>query len=534
VEYAVRKSRTRCSHRTNAQRIFSAAIFIWRTKRILHFSITTFFCLFAQLSWALPGDLDSSFGGAFGRYFINQEANEFDAANAVARQVDGKLVIAGTCGNGASADICVLRRNADGSVDTGFGYAAGASRITASDGEDRAVGVALQRDGKIVAAGSCVAFSIRSFCITRLLANGTLDPSFGVNGVVNQVVGAGNADPRAVLIQPDGKIVVGGTCFDGNINTLCAARFLSNGAFDSSFGVQGRRFFLTPTELRGYALALQSDGRILIAGSCNAGASMCVARLTAAGTVDGSFAQENDEFPSNGIAIASNGGNDSANGIAIQPDGKIVLGGSCPLNNQPAFCATRLNANGFPDTNFGIFGAPDRVVRLSLGSTNAVASAVALQSDGRIVLVGSCLGATSDFCLLRLNDNGSADQSFGSFGVVKTNVIDAADFALATLIQPDGKIVVAGQCSESFAPTDTAMCIARYEGGPFGARTCSFDVDGDGVVLGTTDQLVLSRIARGVKDANAIGGISFSPNSIRNSWAAITTYLVSQCAMQLP
>ncbi len=488
---------------------------------------------------AAPGDLDSTFGGAFGRFYINAFANAPDAARAVARQSDGKLILAGTCLTGAQANFCVARRNADGTADSSFfannGNTSGIAFIGVSDGQDEASGVVVEPDGKIVVGGTCVAFNIRSFCLLRLLPTGFTDATFGAaNGRVNQIVGAGDASVTAILRQSDGKYVLTGTCFDGDRNTLCAARFLPNGAFDNSFGNQGRRFFSVTSEARGLASALRSDGRILIAGTCNNGASMCVGRLTASGSIDGSFAQTNSEFPSNGIAIASNGGNDAASGIAIQPDGKIVLGGYCPLNSQSAFCATRLDTNGFPDGDFGVLGAADRIARFSLGSSNAVASAVALQNDGRILLVGSCLGATVDFCLLRLNDNGSADQSFGSFGAVKTNVIDANDFGYATLIQPDGKIVVAGQCAESFAPSDTAMCIARYEGGPFGARNCSFDIDGDGAVLATTDQLILMRIARGVNTSAAIGGISFSPNATRNTWPAIRTYSVSQCAMQLP
>jgi uncharacterized delta-60 repeat protein len=512
--------------------------FVGRIRAKLLFSLLTLFSLNAQYSWALPGDLDSSFGGAFGRYFINTVVGGVDSVSAIARQTDGKLILVGPCGDSNQPIFCIARRNVDGSADTSFaannGNTSGVQFIVVAAPGDRPSSVVVDPDGKIVVGGTCTAFNIRSFCMVRLTPAGFTDPTFGSSGRVNQIVGAGDARVTSLLRQADGKYVLAGSCFDGNRNTLCAARFLPTGAFDQSFGIQGRRIVPVSSEAFGYAAALQSDGRILIAGSCNAGTSMCVARLTAAGTVDGSFAQENDEFPSNGIAIASNGGNDTANGIAIQADGKIVLGGSCPQNNQPAFCTTRLNANGFSDSDFGVFGALDRIARFTLGSTNAIASAVALQNDGRILLVGSCVGANSDFCLLRLNDNGSADQSFGSFGVVKTNVVDAADFALTTLVQPDGKIVVAGQCSESFAPTDAAMCIARYEGGPFGARNCSFDLDGDGVVLGTTDQLILSRIARGVKNANAIGGVSFAAHATRKTWDSIRSFLVTQCGIALP
>lgn len=497
-----------------------------RLYRFISFSLCLLFVSIAHINWAVPGDLDSSFGGPFGRYFINVLSNTFDAAQAVARQNDGKLVIVGACGDGTSANFCIVRRNADGSADTSFGnpsFSMPGLQIIAMTGfADHPSAVLIEPSGHIVVGGTCVAFSVRSFCLLRLTPAGFTDATFGASGRVNQVVGAGDASITALLRQPDGKYVLTGSCFDGDRNTFCAARFLSNGAFDMSFGIQGRRLFPLTSETLGFGATLRSDGSIVIAGSCNAGASMCAGKLTSSGNVDNSFGV-------GGVAIASNGGNDVARSIALQADGKMVLAGRCPLNNQFGFCATRLNDDGSPDSRFGPTGAPDSVVRFSMTSSLAEANAVALQADGRILMVGSCTGTTSDFCLLRLNDNGTADESFGSFGAVKTNVIDAADFGNATLVQPDGKVVVVGQCSDSSAPSDAAMCIARYEGGPSGARSCSFDIDGDGAVLGTTDLLILNRLAAGMQLRRAVNGIVFSPNATRRTWPDIRAYLRSQC-----
>jgi uncharacterized delta-60 repeat protein len=500
------------------------AILRWKSK--LLFPVIVLFSLFAQISWASPGDLDSTFGGAFGRYFINQQPNEFDAASAVVRQPDGKLIIAGTCGSGASADFCVLRRNVDGSADTAFGYAQGASRITPSNFADDAVAVALQSNGKIVVAGSCVAFNVRSFCMARLESNGLLDASFGTGGIVNQIVGAGDANPRAMLIQPDGKIVMGGTCFDGTYDTLCAARFLPSGAFDLSFGVQGRRLVPTSTTIRGYALALQPDGKILLAGSSFSSTLMFVARFASNGDIDNSYGLAGYANPASADVP-----NSIARAVALQADGKALIAGYCDVGaNATGFCIARFDANGAIDTTFGSNG----IVKSSIGTAYAMATAIAIQNDGRIVVAGSCVVANYDFCLVRLNDDGRIDTSFGTNGVVKINVIDANDFVYAMLIQPDGKIVVAGQCSESSAPSDAAMCIARYEGGPFSARNCSLDIDGDGVVLGTTDQLILSRIARGLNTSAVVGGITFGPAATRRNWPDIRAQLVAQCGVSLP
>jgi len=501
----------------------------WRSpyRKLVQFSIVLFFFSISPLNWALPGDLDVTFGGSFGRYFLNLNANEFDSAGAIARQPDGKLIIGGTCGNGIAADFCILRRNVDGSADTSFGYASGTSRITLSLAADFATAAAVQSDGKIVVSGSCVAFSIRSFCMTRLLANGLLDLSFGSGGVVNQVVGAGDADPRGMVIQPDGKIVMGGTCFDGSFNTVCVARFLGSGAFDPGFGNQGRRLMSTTVALAGYGLALQSNGAIVIAGSSFAGTLMCAYRFTANGAVDNNYGVAGGVCLPNTLATTA-----TATSIALQADGKSVVAGYCDVGGSVSgFCFARFDAGGNLDTAFGGGG----VVKTSLGSTLGLANAVALQTDGRIVAAGECLvSGRGNFCLVRLNDNGSIDSSFGINGVVKTNVVDGRDSANAVFIEPNGAILVAGSCTESSAPLDNAMCIARYEGGPFGARQCSLDIDGDGVVLGTTDLLILNRIARGVKSSSAITGVAFVNHASRKTWDAIRTHLVAQCGFALP
>ncbi len=503
----------------------------WSYRNFICFSIIYFFSSFAQLNWAFPGDLDPTFGGPFGRYFLNLNADQLDSAGAIARQPDGKLIIGGTCGTGNSADFCILRRNADGSADTAFGYASGISRITLSLAADYATAAAVQTDGKIVVAGSCVAFNIRSFCMVRLLASGVFDTSFGSGGVVNQVVGAGNADPRGMVIQPDGKIVMGGTCFDGTYYTVCAARFLSSGAFDPSFGNQGRRFLSTTVNLAGYGLALQSDGAIIVAGSSSAGNVMCAYRFTANGAVDSGYGISGIACVPNSLAVSA-----AATSIALQADGKSVIAGYCVVdgpvvgNLTNGFCFARLDFAGALDSTFGSGG----VVKTTLSSAFASANALAVQPDGRIIATGECsVSGRTNFCTIRLNDGGSVDTSFGTNGVVKTNVVDGQDVAYAVHVQPDGAIVVAGLCTESSAPIDGAMCIARYQGGPLGARQCSLDIDGDGVVLGTTDLLILNRVSRGMRLRDAINSIVFAAHATRKTWGELRTYLRTQCDMKI-
>ena len=115
-------------------------------------------------------------------------------------------------------------------------------------------------------------------------------------------------------------------------------------------------------------------------------------------------------------------------------------------------------------------------------------------------------------------------------GKVVTAVGSSTDTATALALQPDGKIVVAGECSNG---SNNDFCLARYEGGPFDSRNCSMDIDGDNRVLATTDMLIGARVALGLTGNAVIGGITFASHATRTTWPAIRDYLVSQCGMSI-
>lgn len=147
------------------------------------------------------------------------------------------------------------------------------------------------------------------------------------------------------------------------------------------------------------------------------------------------------------------------------------------------------------------------------------------------MLAGYCSnGSNSDFCALRYNTNGTLDTSFGSSGKVITPVATGDDNAYAVTLQPDGKLVLAGYC---FDGTNFDFCAIRYDGGPFGYKNCSLDIDGDNRVLATTDSLIHARIALGITGNAVVNGIAFSPTATRNTWPLIRDYLVTQCGMSL-
>jgi uncharacterized delta-60 repeat protein len=167
-----------------------------------------------------------------------------------------------------------------------------------------------------------------------------------------------------------------------------------------------------------------------------------------------------------------------------------------------------------------------------LGSSASRATAIALQPDGKILLVGVCFSdGTNDFCLARLHSDGTLDTGFdGPTGIGNGKfalpIGSSGDAPTAMSIQPDGRIVVSGSCPSNF-------CIARLNGGSYGAKNCSPDYDGDGKVLGSTDALILTRVALGMTGSAVVGGITFAPHASRQSWTSIRNYLVSQCGMSI-
>ncbi|HPT57140.1 MAG TPA: hypothetical protein PLK42_10715, partial [Casimicrobium sp.] len=142
------------------------------------------------------------------------------------------------------------------------------------------------------------------------------------------------------------------------------------------------------------------------------------------------------------------------------------------------------------------------------------------------------------FCIKRLYDNGSLDTTFNGSGTVRTSIsgnfnASTSDVAYGMALQPDGKIVLAGTCRDGAGANIGNFCVARYEGGPFAARLCSVDLDGDGRFLATTDGLIFNRVGLGLTGDAVVSGIGFAPEATRTTWPLIREYLVTQCGMSL-
>jgi uncharacterized delta-60 repeat protein len=372
------------------------------------------------------------------------------------------------------------------------GFALGAGKIAnlaIGTGDDRATAVALQPDGKIVIAGYCSNGSDNDFCLARLNPDGTLDASFdGPSGVGNGQfllpIGAGDDYAFALALQPDGKIVIGGYCYNGSKDDFCVARLNADGTLDASFvgpGGAGNGKFLLPIGAgndQATAVALQPSGKIVIAGYCSNGTNQdfCVARLNSDGALDASF--DGPSGAGNGKFLLPIGTiNDTATALALQPDGKVVIAGYCSNGSNDDFCIARLNPDGTLDVSFdGPGGAGNGKFLLPIGAGNDQTTALALQPDGKIVIAGYCSnGFGFDFCVARLNPDGTLDASFdGPSGAGNGQLLlpigPSLNAAFALGLQPDGKIVLAGNCING---SDYDFCLARLHSD--GTLDTSFD-----------------------------------------------------------
>lgn len=399
---------------------------------------------------AAPGDLDTTFNGTG---LVTTDFGPYESyGNDVAVQADGKIVVVGSegsYGRSSGFDFAVARYNPDGTLDSTFG--GGTGKVTTGFGyEDFGRSVAIQADGKIVVAGYAdSSSSAHNFGLVRYNPDGSVDPTFG-GGTGEATADLGGNDlAESVAFQADGKIVVSGmsTATNNGSYGFGLARFNTDGSLDTTFG-GGTGKVITdfgPNFDPGNSVAVQADGRIVVAGST--GDDFALARYNTDGSLDPTFGG------GTGTVTTNLGGTDHGCDMALQPDGKIVVSGGADND----FAVVRYNTDGSLDLTFG-------------GGTGAVITDfgyddqsfdVALQPDGKIVAVG--IGGGS-FEVARFNPDGSLDPSFGGgSGKVRTNFGNSVDYAWGVAVQSDGKIVAVGQ-SYSYSTGRYRFAVARYEG----------------------------------------------------------------------
>jgi uncharacterized delta-60 repeat protein len=409
---------------------------------------------------ALSGTLDHCFGANGStqlRFSRTMNPNAANQGNAVVLRPDGKILVAGPVGNDyGHTDFAVLEFNPDGAL----GFIGNASNFN-FDLEPFAI--ALQPDGRILLAGRADnADTYDQFALARFNASGALDSSFGFDGQVTLDFNGSPDQAKALVLQPDGKMLLAGNSYDPiSKYDFAVARFNANGTLDSSFGTGGKvRVDFGGRSDFANAMALQPDGKIVLAGSTTAStptsANFGLTRLNSNGTLDTGFGVT-------GMAMVDFASSyDIAKAMVLQSDGKILVAGQA-TSPYTKFGMARLTLGGVLDSSFGTGG---KVTRSTYGYYDS-ANAIALQADGKILLGGAtrfAAGSDSDFMLARFNSSGSVDSSFAgnTSPVPFSNAgIQLDDQINGVAIQADGRILVVGTGADANSDSGS-LILARY------------------------------------------------------------------------
>ncbi|APV50815.1 hypothetical protein BWI17_14630 [Betaproteobacteria bacterium GR16-43] len=497
-----------------------------RIARSAFTAITMFACALAQ---AAPGDLDTTFGTGGKVLFPSGDA--WTEGNAMAVQADGKIVVGGRA-QGHLTSSTISRFNVDGSIDSAFGANGNIKNPLSQDRPHVLTALAVQPDGKIVAAGveflpdSGQVYGSSRLVVARFHPDGSRDTSFGAAGLAAVDALSQYVNASAVALQPDGGILLAGS--DGTVMVL---RLDAQGVLDTTFGTGGR----APTrDATNYclasSLAIQPDGRIVGAGggyssapSFQAQAAFCVVRLMPTGALDPAFA-------TGGIAITNFRAGpvlDHASTVAIAPDGKIVVAGTAQssASHPDRWAMARYNTDGTLDASFGNAG----LVASGLPHPDAdgVAKSIALLADGRILLGGNAF-LLNDFgnvgYVARYSATGGLDPTFGDAGFARAGPY----FLNAIGLAAGGKIAVAGNhglsleaarlladgsVDTSFGVQGVAHAIPYADSGPSTISALLARPDGKLVVIGSgsASPFVVQLNASGGPDVSFGAGGRVSP-----------------------
>jgi uncharacterized delta-60 repeat protein len=402
---------------------------------------------------AAPGDLDPSFGtGGTANVPVGQT---WDGAHAVAIQPDGKIVLAGEATTVVDR-MAVVRLLPEGALDTTFNFT-GIKTLNAPRPDASAEAVAVAPDGKIVVAGNSwdSATSRYLFTVARLRANGFDDFTFSGDGMATTIVGDGTTPYRGgfatgVAVQPDGRVVAVGFGDEAGYaasDRLVIVRYTVDGLLDPTFG--GGTGIVTPaipnsSFSMGQAVALQPDGKIvalahgfITPGPGQTRSDLIAVRLAPDGTPDPTFGV-------GGTATARFDWHARATALALQPDGKIVVGGYVTADTEGRFALARFDASGVLDPTFA-----GGTVVTSFGGYADFLQGLAVLPDGRILAAGWMMHIqshdTDDLALARYRPDGTPDATFGGEGRVVTPVGPRGDLGYGLALQADGKAVVAAR-----------------------------------------------------------------------------------------
>lgn len=394
--------------------------------------------LLSSVSFArADGMLDPGFGNG-GRVTTNFGTFTFSEASALVVLPDGKAVAAGSMAPNLAHTFMVAARYLPcGALDTTFD-GDGLLTVVFQIAPDLSGGVGevlLQPDGRLVLVGWFADSPVLRYALARLNTDGSLDPSFGTGGKVTTPLAGGVGAGLAGVLQPDGRIVVLGSTGAAADPVVALARFNTDGSLDPAFGTAGQVSVPLAGPFRAHALALQPDGKILIAGSSGPSGGpfdFGLIRLLPGGGLDTSF-------DGDGLATSDFGGTENAFSAMVLGDGRIVLAG---YRTFPAtdFALVRYLSNGSLDTTFGTGG-----LAAADSGASEIADRMIVQPNDKLLVAGwtNDLGSY-DFILARFNPDGTHDTTFGASGFLRTDFSASWDEAHGLAIAGPDRVLAAG------------------------------------------------------------------------------------------
>lgn len=380
-------------------------------------------------------------------------------------------------------------------LDATFG-GTGVITMRTGDAKSGANGVAVQSDGKIVVVGYSSDRNYKErFVTARVNEDGTLDNSFATNGVAVTATGF-NSSASAVAIQSDGRIVVAGySVVDETTSGFALIRYNLDGTLDQTFGKRGVVLPSVGVRTgRANAVAIQRDGKIVVGGGKNVGGfdDFALARYCPDGKPDSTFGID-------GLVITSiDRSADTISAVALQPDEKIVAVGTAMKDGRKQFALARYDSTGVLDATFGVRG----VATVTIGGGSSSAHAVILEPEGRIIAVGdSSTDPTERYkytpviSLAAFTPSGTLDPSFGKGGIVTTSLGQSTSAATAAIRQSDGMIFVAGYAVKAVINSSYShsILVARYR--PDGGLDSTFGTSGFAVTDIGSDTAIAHAVA---------------------------------------
>ena len=401
-----------------------------------------------------PGDLDKTFGN--GGMVNVGIGGYFDIAQEVDVQKDGKIIVAGYGMESASSfkGLSIARYLSDGSIDYDFGNM-GLIQKQTNTLEGELNSIVIQKDDKIVAVGYSISSNTNNENLTlvRFTINGKLDKSFGESGLIVTEISNQKEIGESVAIQPDGKIVCVGTTQHDPNFDIFLVRYDEYGQLDPYFGLGG----IVITNIN----SGHDIGKSLAIQNDGkiivAGFSYSVDNFYMTLLRYDSDGQLDSTFAKGGIAITDIKSSIGKLDLALQNDGKIILVGPSEVDNTHHFTVVRFNNNGSLDKSFGNNG----ITKTIIGDFSE-AESVAIDSYGNIVVAGTTGSGNESFAVAMYNQNGILDPGFGLNGIVKLNFNkNSVDRAHSLIIENDGKIIVAGETTNEYTTFGLVRLIGK-------------------------------------------------------------------------